>query len=164
MTRNGGAGRGRHFCKHENLHDGSSIRVVGGTNWEGSVHTPCVTLNCEEHNNQRHSLNNHSHKHRRCGENARVSELSGEAHTGTAVGTPLCTRFNLSDMELRASSKCSAVANACLVAGQYSNVKIAQVVDDAATEVVLSGAAGGEVKGNEAVLRCVWEGHGCGRW
>ena len=40
-------------------------------------------------------------------------------------------------MELRASSKCSAVANACLVAGQYSAVKITHVVDEAATEVVL---------------------------
>lgn len=63
-------------------------------------------------------------------------------------------------MELRASSKCSAVANACLVAGQYSAVKITQVVDEAATEVVLSGTAGGEVKGNEAVLRCVGKDKG----
>lgn len=63
-------------------------------------------------------------------------------------------------MELRASSKCSAVANACLVAGQYSAVKITHVVDEAATEVVLSGTADGEVKGNEAVLRCVGEDKG----
>eukprot|EP00904_Undaria_pinnatifida_P012991 jgi/Undpi1/8822/HiC_scaffold_25.g11284.m1 len=56
-------------------------------------------------------------------------------------------------MELRTSSKCSAVANACLVAGQYLNVTITKVVDEAAAEVVLSGTADGEVKGSEAVLR-----------
>ena len=102
---------------------------------------------------------NHSHKHRCCAENSRVGVLSEESHTGT-VRIPVCT--SSSDMELRASSKCSAVANACLVVGQYSAVKITQVVDEAATEVVLSGTAGGEVKGNEAVLRCVEEGRGCG--
>lgn len=61
-------------------------------------------------------------------------------------------------MELRTSSKCSAVANACLVAGQYLNVTITKVVDEAAAEVVLSGTADGEVKGSEAVLRCVCAG------
>ena len=46
------------------------------------------------------------------------------------------------------------------MAGQYSAVKITHVVDEAATEVVLSGTADGEVKGNEAVLRCVGEDKG----
>lgn len=64
-------------------------------------------------------------------------------------------------MELRASAKCSAAAKACLVAGRYAGVTLAEVADDAADDVVLrlggdAGAAdGGDVKGAEAVLRRV---------
>lgn len=57
-------------------------------------------------------------------------------------------------MELRASAKCSAAAKACLVAGRYAGVTLAEVADDTADDVVLRlGGDAGDVQGAEAVLR-----------
>lgn len=59
----------------------------------------------------------------------------------------------VSNMELRTSSKCSGAAKACLVAAQYAEVTVEKVVDETAVQVVLTGAADGDVTGTNAVLR-----------
>lgn len=59
-------------------------------------------------------------------------------------------------MELRSSSKCSAGAKSCLVAAKYAAVTVKHVVDEAASELVLTaGPPDGEIKGETAVLRYV---------
>ena len=84
----------------------------------------------------------------------RCSALS--LHEITREGAHLFSVHTISTMELRSSSKCSAEAKACLVAGHYAAASIKEVVDEAAAEVVLQlgGAPGdGDVKGASAVLK-----------